>query len=211
MYVGTLGNVGQILIPEPFHRLLRQPWTFGELLVGGGRHGSICDGIEQELRLYLGPVALLRKKRDHGGHIAAHAVASDRDAACVDAELVRMFGHVLKDGIAFLDRVGVAAFGRAVVIDKDEDGVCADSQLADQPVMGFAVAEHPAAPMGIYHDGQLTVELPRPIHSDISASLGANIEDTVLAARRSERHFHGLLRTSENVAGRALEDEQDRH
>jgi hypothetical protein len=68
--------------------------------------------------------------------------------------------------------------------------------------MGFAVAEDPAAAMGIYDDGQLAVELPRPIHSDSNASLGANIENTVLAARWRERHFHGLLRTSENITGR---------
>ena len=33
-------------------------------------------------------------------------------------------------------------------------------------------------------------------HSDVGAPLAADIEDTVLAARRSERHFHGLLGSS---------------
>src|SRR5262245_66330367 len=44
--VGALGNVGQILIPEPFHRLFGQPWTFGKLLVGAGRHRGVGDWVE---------------------------------------------------------------------------------------------------------------------------------------------------------------------
>src|SRR4029078_13194989 len=99
--------------PVPLHSLLRQPWTFGELLIGS-RHGSICDRIKKELSLYLWAFALLHEKRDYCSHVAAHAVACDSEAACVSAELARIFGHILEDGIAFLGRNRIVAFGRAV-------------------------------------------------------------------------------------------------
>ena len=57
------------------------------LAVGGVCHRKIGRGIDQGLAGDLWSVAVARGKCDHGGKIAAGAVAADRQPTSVDAEL----------------------------------------------------------------------------------------------------------------------------
>ena len=58
------------------------------------------------MRLDVRAIALLGEERNHGRHVAADAVARDRNAAGIHIELVGMLGHMLEYGIAFLNRDG---------------------------------------------------------------------------------------------------------
>jgi hypothetical protein len=66
--------------------------------------------------------------------------------------------------------------------------------------MRLAVAQHPAAAVGVDHHGQRAFGALRQIDPDVGATLGADVEDTVLAARGCELYRHRLLGAGEHVA-----------
>ena len=70
--------------------------------------GSVDDRIEEKLRLDPRPFAYLARSATHSRHIAADAIARNRHAACLRAELLRVLRHILEHGIAFLGREHVA-------------------------------------------------------------------------------------------------------
>jgi hypothetical protein len=51
-----------------------------------------------------------------------------------------MLRHILQDPVALLDGHRVVGLGRAVVVDEHHHGIRPHGQLADQVVMGLAVA-----------------------------------------------------------------------
>jgi hypothetical protein len=61
----------------------------------------------------------------------------------------------LRDGVVLLDRHRIAHFRRAVVLGEDDDsGAGADRELADEPVVGVRVTEHPARAVDVEDDRQ---------------------------------------------------------
>jgi hypothetical protein len=59
-----------------------------------------------------------------------------------------------RDGVALLDRHRIAHFRRAVVFGEDDRGADADRELADEPVVGVRVTEHPARTVDVEDHGQ---------------------------------------------------------
>ena len=80
-----------------------------------------------------------------------------------------------------LDRDREAALGRALIVDEHDHGVGADGELADQPVVRFLVADHPAAAMDVDHGGQLSRRLFRAQDPYPRGAGRTNAEDAVFA------------------------------
>lgn len=84
------------------------------------------------------------------------------------------------DGISLLDRDGIAALGRAVIIDEDQYSLDPDGELADQPVVRMLVAEHPAAAVDIDNRRQRARSTGGPHDADVGRPSGADCERAVL-------------------------------
>jgi hypothetical protein len=75
--------------------------------------------------------------------------------------------------------------------------------------MRLAVAQHPAAAVGVDHHRQRAFGALRPIDPDLGATLGAYIEDTVLAVRGREFYRHRLLGAGEHLASGSRRERVD--
>src|SRR5262245_17280694 len=64
--------------------------------------------------------------------------------------------------------------------------------------------------MGVDHHRQRAFGVLRSIDPDLGASLGADVEDAVIAPRGRERHRHRLLGAGKHVASRLGREREDR-
>ena len=133
------------MVAEPFDHGMRQQDAGLGLAVRGMLHRKIGGGIDQHLAGELWAVAVARGKRNHGGEIAAGAVAADHQARGVDAELPGVGGDPFRGGDGVVDGGGKFVFGREPIVDGDDDQLAFMGELAADHVMGIEIADHPAA------------------------------------------------------------------
>jgi hypothetical protein len=86
------------------------------------------------------------------GHVAADRVAGDRDPGCVQAVGGAVVGDPRQHGVDFLDRGGVVRLRGEAVVGEHERGAGTVRELADEPVVGVGVAEHPSGAVGVEDD-----------------------------------------------------------
>lgn len=205
----ALGFVGQIGVPEPLHRLLGQPRAIGELVVGTIVEIGVGDGVEQHLLIDGRTAAFLGKQRHHRRHVAADAIACDREPGGVDLELLGMLGDIFGRSISLLDGNGIAGFRRALVVDEDDSGIGAVGDLAHQPVMRIRIAQHPAAAMEIENDRQCALGMFRADDAQLDAACRTSLDDPVLFLGGKFLHI-ALLRASQDIAGIGRRQRVDR-
>jgi hypothetical protein len=85
--------------------------------------------------------ALLGHERDGGGHVAADAVAHDRDPRRVRADLGGVFGDPLEDGVRLLVLDGVLRLRSGRVGDEDNDDARRVGDLAHEALVCVLVSE----------------------------------------------------------------------
>jgi hypothetical protein len=98
--------------------------------------------------------------------VAADRVAGDRDAGRVEVLLRAVPGDPGGDGVGFLDRGGVLGLRREAVVREHHGCAGADRELADQPVVGVGVAEHPARAVDVDDDRQRAGRVARAQDAD---------------------------------------------
>lgn len=89
--------------------------------------------------------------RGGGREIAAGAVAGNAEAFCIAAKFRDAAKHVADRGKGVLECAGESRFGRAAIIDGDDDRAGLDRKVACLPVVGLEVARDPAAAMEEHH------------------------------------------------------------
>jgi hypothetical protein len=116
--------------------------------------GSLCEGcviekigggIDQHLACNLGPIAVARGQRNHGGEVTAGAVAAHHQSRRVDAELFRVGGDPFRRIDRVIDGGGKLVFRRQPIVDGNDNQLAFGRELAARHVMGFKVADHPTA------------------------------------------------------------------
>ena len=187
---------------EPLHRRARQEVTFGIFRARWKTRvffwvikasSDIGHGIDQQLR---GEIDTRVAAGDRGGRrqIAAGAVAGDTETRGISAEPGDACDHVAHGRKAVLERAGKARFGRAPVVDGDDDGAGLNGEQACLPVMGFEIAGDPAAAMEKHHGRRFRVvdaidargQRPgRTLHLDIADVLDRRRRN--VGARRRQR------------------------
>jgi hypothetical protein len=161
--------------------------------------------------------AVVGHERDRGGHAAADGVPGDRHALRVEPVGGPLAHDPAGGGVALLDRHGVLRFGRAVVLDEGDGRAGSGRQLADEPVVGAGVAEHPAAAVHVEDHGQRAFGALGPDDADAHVShVGRNGDPAVVDRQLVDRrgldvveHGAGLVRcelVQERRLGRRLDE-----
>ena len=114
-------RAGEIVVPEPAHHLAREQIALLVLLVGSRREVVVRDGIDQQLVAQRRAAAIARHQRHHGREVAARAVAADRDARGVDADLGALLGHPARGRVAILGPGRKLVLGSQPVVDRHHD------------------------------------------------------------------------------------------
>ncbi len=135
-------------------------------MVGLGVEVRVCDRVEEHLLHEVDVAALLGQQGERRGHVAADRVAGDRDASRVEVLLRAVLGDPGGDGVGFLDRGGVPGLRREAVVREHHGCAGADRELADQPVVGVSVAEHPARAVDVDDDRQRAGRVARAQDAD---------------------------------------------
>jgi Helix-turn-helix domain len=104
---------------------------------------GVGDRVEEHLVAEHRTAALLGQQRDRSAQVPTDAVPSDRDAAAVESTLLPVLGDSPGHGVALLEGRGVFGLWGAAVVGEHHRGLCADGELADEPVVGVVVAEDP--------------------------------------------------------------------
>jgi len=90
--------------------------------------------------------AVARGERQSRPHVAAVAVAGDRDARRVHADRVTVGGQPDQHRPAIVERGGKRVLGRQPVIDADHDRAGAIRQAPRRGVRAVQIAQHEAPP-----------------------------------------------------------------
>ena len=189
-------GIGEIMAAEPLHHGAREEVAFGIL----GARGEACvlarvritaedigHGIDQQLCGEL-DAGVAAGDRAGGGEIAAGAVAGNAEAFCIAAKFRDAAKHVAHRGKGVLERAGKARFGRATVVDGDDDRARLDRKVACLPVVGLEVARDPAATMEEHHGRRRRgADAVDPCIQRTGAAFHLDIRDDVHRRRRYGR------------------------
>ena len=99
--------------------------------------------------------------------------------------------------------------GRAVVLDEHDGGAGADGQLADEPVVGVGVAQHPAAAVHVEDHRQRPGGVRRPDdpHAHV-ADLGGDGDPAVLDRELVDRRGLDVVEHLAGLGGGELVEER---
>jgi len=110
-----------------------------------GRAHGLQAGIGQ--RQVAG---VAQRDRHHRGQVAAGAVAADRQARGIDAQLGGVITHPARGRDAVVHRGGETMLGSHAVVHRDHGAAGGNGQLAAQRVVGVQVADHPATAVEVH-------------------------------------------------------------
>ena len=160
-----------------------------------------------------------RDEAGRGREVAAGAVAAERDAGGIAAELARVRRDPRPRGDAVIERRGELRLRREAVVDRHHDRVDRFAQLPAQVVVGVEAAEDPSAAVEPHHDREVDrVRGPVHPHRDLAGRAGdrAGIHrEQRIRRHHSDRAVHlgahlrrGRVRTE--IQAGLLEQRQDR-
>ena len=107
--------------------------------------GRVGRRVDQQLHCRHRAAAGPGQQADHGGEVAAGAVAADRDPGRVDAQLGGVGAGPGEGGPGVLDRGREGMLGRQPVVDREHRRPGRGGEEAADAVVGVEVADHPAA------------------------------------------------------------------
>ena len=141
--IGSVGIAG-IAVAEPGHVRLFQQITVGVRLARRETAGHVGRRVDQQLEAGQRQAGSARLVAQHGGKVAAGAVAADRDARRVDAVICRPRLERLPHEQRILDGRRERMLRRQRVIDREHPAIRPGGQAAAGPVVGVQAADGPA-------------------------------------------------------------------
>ena len=102
----------------------------------------------------------MARQGERGAHVAANGIAGDRDPRGVETLLGAVLGDPAGDRIRLLERGRIAGLRREAVVGEDDGCTGPGRELADQAVVGVAVAEHPAGAVDVHDHGKRSDRSP---------------------------------------------------
>ena len=142
--IGAVGRAG-IAVAEPGHVRRFQQVAVGEGLARREAAGHVGRRVDQQLEAGQGQTGLAGLVAQHGGEVAAGAVAADRDARRVDAVVRRPGQHRLPHEHDIVHGRGERMLRGQCVIDREHPAIRPGGQPAAGPVVGVEAADGPAA------------------------------------------------------------------
>ena len=119
----------------------------------------VRHGIHQQHRARRGLAGIPQPDRRHRGHGAADAVAGERNARGVAAEIARMRKDPARRSQAILRRGGELVLRRQRVVHRDNDHPGPPAELAGQAVMRLDAADDEAAAVEEHDDGPARLQI----------------------------------------------------
>ena len=179
-----VGRRARVVLPEPAHA-----FGFEEVALGVVDHRravelDLGDRVHEQLQLRLREPAFARVERDDRGEVAARAVAADRDAMRVGADLVRVRERPLVRGEAVVGRGRELRFRREPVVDRHHDRAGVIREQPPELVVRVEVARDPSA----------TVEPQQQRQARLARSAGTR-------ARESRPPGPGIVRSYTSCTG----------
>jgi hypothetical protein len=141
--------------------------------------------------------------------LPADRIAGDGDAVGIELVGGALAHDPLGGRVPLLDRDRVACLRRTVVLDEHDGGAGADGQFADEPVVGFGVAQHPAAAVHVEDHRQR----PRGLrwsddpHADV-ADLGGDGDPAVVGRELVDRRGLDVVQHLAGLGGGELVEER---
>jgi len=146
------------------------------------RHGvepGVGDRVEQHLPGQSRAGVPLRQQGHRRGQVGTRRVADHRDPRTVQVG-TPVSGQPAQHRVTLAHRLRVARLRREAVVREDHGRAGADGQLPDQPVMGVAVPEDPAATVQVEDHRQPTDGARRPDDPDRHRGIAAGAHRLVL-------------------------------
>ena len=131
------------MVPAVLHKRPGQEPALAVGAVGLRVEVGAQRGPEELLVDDVRRAAVVRHQRDGGGHVAAHAVASDRELGAVDAQVVAVLAHPHGRRVGLLDLDGVASLGDGRVFGEHGDRSGPDDEVAHEALVVLEVAGDP--------------------------------------------------------------------
>ena len=142
------------MVPKPLHQFPGHEKSILEKQVRLGFKIMVDDRTGQRLGPDRRSRPPLGHDRDHRRHVAAGAVAKERQPGSVRVDQPSIFADPFRGRVGLLDRDRITRFGRPVVVDKNDDRADALGDLADNAKMSLLVADDPAAAVEIHDHGK---------------------------------------------------------
>ena len=166
-----VGRVG-VVVPEPLHQRGRQHVPVGVLDVRPPRQIAVGHRRQQHLARDLRAARIAGHLADDGGDVAAGTPAGNRQLSGHAAQLVGVGGDPLHCGETVVGRRREASLGRVAVVDRHDDRVRLDAQVAAERIVRVVAAEHPAAAVEVGDDGMRAVG-GRTVQPVLEVAVGA--------------------------------------
>ncbi len=130
---------------------------------------GVGQGIDQHLAADLRAALVAGAQGHHGGQVAAGAVAADRDARSIAAEVAGMLGRPAQGGEAVVRRGGEGVLRRQAIVDRHGDAAGLHGEDPRHLVVGVQVAQDEAAAVHEHQHRQVVLGV-RPVDAQLDVA-----------------------------------------
>ena len=159
--VQVLRLVGDVVVVEVVHRVRGQQVALAVAGVRGPAAALVGGRVDQQLEAHRQVAGIAQRDRHHRGQVAAGAVAADRQARGIDAQLGGVVAHPARGGDAVVHRGREAVLRAHAVVHRHHRAAGGVGQLAAQRVVRVQVADDPAAAVVVHQHRRRALALRR--------------------------------------------------
>ena len=134
---------------------------------------GIRHRVTENLEIDLRATSFLRKQGGDGGHIASHAVASDREARRINPNRSAMLSDPRCRGVCLLDGDRISGLRRASILNEHHGCLRASGDLTHEAIVRLFIAQNPPTPVEVHDPWESTTAFNSRYLGQIVTFVGA--------------------------------------